>query len=278
MKLHLYGSGASEGVPALFCECENCVRFRKLGGKNIRTRTGAMVDEKLLIDFSADTYAHVLYGGLDLRKAEYLIVTHSHEDHLYAADLMTVKPPMAFYNRERRLEVYGNEKTIKKIEAEQKKYGRNPCEMQKYLQLHRIKAFEKVKVGEYEILPLPASHDKNEDCFIYCVTCNGKTLLYGHDTAYFSESVWNALTLHHLDCVVLDCTMVDTTGAFPEHMGLPDNIAVRKRMLENGMADENTVFIATHFTHIFNPEHARIRPIFEKAGIQTAYDGYEIDF
>ena len=31
--------------------------------KNIRTRTSLQIDDKLLIDFSPDTYAHTLYGG-----------------------------------------------------------------------------------------------------------------------------------------------------------------------------------------------------------------------
>ena len=48
MKLHFYGTGASEGVPAIFCECAYCKKIRALGGKNYRLRTCAQVDENLL--------------------------------------------------------------------------------------------------------------------------------------------------------------------------------------------------------------------------------------
>lgn len=52
----------------MFCECAVCERARRSGGRNIRTRSQAIVDEDLLIDFPADAYLHVLYGGLRLEK------------------------------------------------------------------------------------------------------------------------------------------------------------------------------------------------------------------
>lgn len=278
MKLHFYGTGASEGVPALFCQCENCQKMRRLGGKNLRTRTGAQVDEDLLIDFSADTYAHVLYGGLDLTKIQYLLVTHSHEDHLYAADLMTMKPPMAFYPGERSLQVFGNETTAEKIRRESEKYQRDPLEVGRYVKMNRMHSFEKQTAGAYEITAIPANHDPAEECFVYVIQKNGKTLLYGHDSAVFAEPAWEALRGFSFDCVVLDCTMVEETGIFKEHMGLPDNLIVRERMLREGMASEQTLFIATHFTHIYDPEQERIAPIFAEKGFLAAYDGMEVEF
>lgn len=64
MKLKYLGTAAAEGWPALFCHCEACKKARKLGGKNIRTRSQAIADNRLLIDFCADTYMHVLQQGL----------------------------------------------------------------------------------------------------------------------------------------------------------------------------------------------------------------------
>ena len=105
MKLHFYGTGASEGFPALFCQCENCARARKLGGKNIRTRASLGVDEELLIDFSQDTYSHCLYGGLDLTKIRHVLITHSHSDHFCPADIANILPPMAVTEPDRILHV-----------------------------------------------------------------------------------------------------------------------------------------------------------------------------
>lgn len=54
MKIQYLGT-AAEGLPALFCECETCKHAAFLGGRNIRTRSQAIIDDALLIDYPADT-------------------------------------------------------------------------------------------------------------------------------------------------------------------------------------------------------------------------------
>jgi hypothetical protein len=58
MKFQYLGTAAYEGIPAFFCNCENCKKSRNIGGKAVRTRSQAIIDETLLIDFPADTYIH----------------------------------------------------------------------------------------------------------------------------------------------------------------------------------------------------------------------------
>ena len=82
MKIKYLGTAAAEGIPALFCDCENCKRARKLGGRNIRTRSQALVDDALLIDFPPDTYMHFILHNIPLSKIKSCIITHSHYDHL----------------------------------------------------------------------------------------------------------------------------------------------------------------------------------------------------
>ena len=107
MKLKYLGTAAAEGVPALFCDCEVCQKSMKLGGKNIRTRSQAIIDNTLLIDFPPDTYWHFIQNNLPMDKIEHCIVTHSHQDHLYELDIFMRKkgfanfkephPPLNFY-------------------------------------------------------------------------------------------------------------------------------------------------------------------------------------
>ena len=87
MKLTYLGTAAAEGFPALFCNCEYCNEAKRLGGKNIRTRSQALINQDLLIDFPADTYAHFLNNGIKGDMIEHLIVTHAHSDHFYLDDL-----------------------------------------------------------------------------------------------------------------------------------------------------------------------------------------------
>ena len=45
MKLQYLGTAAAEGIPAVFCECENCIKSKENGGRNIRTRSQALIDD-----------------------------------------------------------------------------------------------------------------------------------------------------------------------------------------------------------------------------------------
>ncbi len=106
MKLKFFGTAAAEGFPALFCDCDSCHRARKAGGKNLRRRSQAVVDDKILIDFGPDTLSCALYDGLPLAHLHTCLITHSHEDHLSTgltdALLASCKtapdePPLDFY-------------------------------------------------------------------------------------------------------------------------------------------------------------------------------------
>ena len=87
MILQYLGTAAAEGIPALFCKCPVCRAARKAGGREIRTRSGALIDGKLKLDFGPDSYAHMLRYGLDYTGLQGVLITHSHTDHLASAEL-----------------------------------------------------------------------------------------------------------------------------------------------------------------------------------------------
>ena len=65
MKLTFLGTSAAEGFPAIFCNCEYCKEARKLGGKNIRSRSQTLINDDLLIDLPADSYWHFINNGIE---------------------------------------------------------------------------------------------------------------------------------------------------------------------------------------------------------------------
>ena len=95
MKLQYLGTGASEGMPSLFCNCNACAKARKAGGRNIRSRAQAIVDDRLLIDFGPDTYMHVTQYQVPLYAVQTCLITHAHADHLFASDFLRRKPVLA---------------------------------------------------------------------------------------------------------------------------------------------------------------------------------------
>ena len=62
-------------------------RVRREGGRNIRTRSQACIDDTLLIDLPPDTYMHAVFGGLPLQDIEHCLITHSHFDHFVPEEL-----------------------------------------------------------------------------------------------------------------------------------------------------------------------------------------------
>lgn len=61
MKIRYLGTTAAEGWPALFCSCSVCTHAREQGGKNLRTRTQAILDGEMLLDFPP-THTAMLYS------------------------------------------------------------------------------------------------------------------------------------------------------------------------------------------------------------------------
>ncbi|MDR0856754.1 MAG: hypothetical protein LBM78_05035, partial [Clostridiales bacterium] len=87
MKIRYMGTAAAEGIPAMFCACDTCRRALAAGGKNVMTRSQALIDDDLVVDFAADTYMHFLQAGKTLAGLKYALITHSHGDHVSFDDL-----------------------------------------------------------------------------------------------------------------------------------------------------------------------------------------------
>lgn len=274
MKLQYLGTGAAEGWPALFCDCFSCKMAREKGGKNIRTRSQAVIDEKLLIDFCPDTYYHELMFGLKLWEIEHCIITHGHTDHFYPTDLMMKALPYAKNGKEHMFHIYGSKKVNKlyeKMIAEEN----DSQNIRECVKVHTIKEFESFFVMEYEITPLLANHDLNEICFIYLIKDKfGKTLLYGNDTAYFPEETWSFLSGLRLDGVSLDCTM-GIMGNGTTHMGYRGDVETKLRLKKMGCIHEKTIFVLNHFSHNCGQgiSHEEMEEMAMKDGFLVSYDG-----
>ena len=276
MKLTFYGTGASEGVPAVFCECESCVQARKLGGRNLRTRTSARVDDHVLIDFSVDSFAHVLFGGLRLSQIHLVLITHSHLDHFFPDDLLAVDEPKAHLPQGWHVNVYGNQRVGA---IWQKAVRRNWSHRNdERISFQQLSLFQPVEMDGMTVTPLKADHIPGEECFLYRIERQGRSLLYAHDTHGLPEETWQALRQSHLDCVVLDCTSVMTPDVFSSHMSFQDNVAIRRRMLQEKIADEKTIFIATHFAHTYILPHSELQQRMAPEGFIPAYDGLCVEF
>lgn len=276
MKIRYLGTAAAEGMPASFCDCELCRQCRSERGKNIRTRSQALIDDRILIDFPADTYLHVLYQGLELHRIEHCLITHSHYDHLYPGELRMraneyahgISPHMTFYS------------TRPGCDRIEKNLAGTKTEIDDRVHVTEIRdKFVPFDVDGYQITPLKANHGQQIDPVFYAIEHEGKSLLYAHDTGYFPEETWSYLSGAGIrfDAVSLDCTMYRHSTR-DNHMGLPCCIEVRDRLKEIAVADEKTVFVLNHFSHNNADLHDAMVDTGAKEGFLVSYDGMELEF
>ena len=246
MKLTYLGTAAAEAVPGMFCECSFCENARKRGGKEIRRRSGAIINNDLLIDFSADTNVGMFAAGKRLSDVRHLIFTHSHGDHFCRQELEFRRSPAFCILPEDRepLHIYGNETVCGKL----KEYFGSEALPMYGLDINFVPPYVPFAAGEYTITPLSVVHCPPEDAYIYLFEKDGERILYANDTGVFPEATFEYLKGKKLDIVSLDCTMgfrANETG----HMGFPANLKVKNILTENGCVKPGTVFISHHFSH-----------------------------
>ncbi len=278
MKIEYLGTGAAEGIPAMFCRCEYCNGVRKRGGKEIRSRSQILIDGELSIDFPPDSFYHAAQFGCDFSAIKYLIVTHSHMDHFYAADFVLRGYKYAANMTSPSLDVFGNAEVIEIFRESARREMRE--EVSKHIRLHAISAFEAVAFGGWRVAALKAKHS-SEDPLVFLLEKDGKRILHLYDTALPPEEDYAFLSKlggRAVDLVTFDCTFLwDEVSSNARHMGLRENQAVFDRLQEIGLADGHTKKVITHFSHNNRPELERLRRAEEEYGVIAAYDGMEIE-
>lgn len=275
MRYKYYGTAAAEGIPAIYCECELCKKARTNGGKDIRTRSQCTVDDTLLIDYPADTYWHT-FSGLDLRKIRTYLITHSHQDHLYEAELRMREKGYAILQDYSPIHVYGGIDVCNKIHMAVAESA------EPYVQLHLIQPFEPFEADGYRITPLAANHDRYSDPMIFLIEKDGTCILHSNDTGYYPEKTFEYLSSNpvHIDLASFDCTeplRKPDNHKVNGHMNLATVCYVKERLQEIGCIDENTVCVLNHFSHNGKLLHEEIESLVKEKGFLVSYDGLELD-
>ncbi|MGN0807908.1 MAG: MBL fold metallo-hydrolase [Candidatus Coproplasma sp.] len=277
MKIKFLGTAASEGVPAMFCNCRYCQEIRRRGVKEFRTRTQVLIDSDLSIDFPPEAYSHSLNFGVDLSALKYLMVTHSHMDHFYAHDFILRGYKYAELEEEV-LSIYGNDEIVKVFE--ECTLRELKPEVAPHLKVNAIRPYQSLSFGEYRVLTIPAIHGTKEDALLYYVEKGGKGYLHLYDTGDLADEAVDFLAKQNAkaDVVAFDCTFLDAPyEKGRRHMCVEGDMELANRLEKAGVIDGNTVKVITHFSHNANPVRERLKVIEEKYGVIAAYDGLSIE-
>ncbi len=275
MEIRFLGTGAAEGAPAIFCNCDTCKELRRRG--EYYTRAQYLIDGVLGIDFPADAYYHALRFDLDLSAMRYLIVTHSHIDHFYPQDF--ILRGYKYADKERQpLTVYGSHEVLEIFREGTRREIKQS--VQKNFTLVEIFPFQPFTCGEYRVTPLLANHGALENPFVYLVEKGEKRYLHLTDTGRLPRATLDYLEDYGkpFDLVTFDCTFLNGVGgANARHMGLEDNRAMQEEFSRRGLVNEKTKYAITHYSHNSAPLKENLQAAGEKYGYIPAYDGMRVN-
>ncbi|MCI0478380.1 MAG: MBL fold metallo-hydrolase [Anaerolineales bacterium] len=269
MRLTFLGTGAGEGYPDIFCECERCREARTLGGRNLRLRSSLLVNDDLLLDFGPDLLASAHRCGVSLSTIRTILVTHGHSDHFHLVNLVFRKPGMTSV-RPLRLKLFAPSDAIQAIQNA----FLNLDDVLTDTQI--IAPFENWEHRGYRFASYQAFHGEGRiEALFYSVDDGQHRCLYATDTGPFPEATWQALAGQTFDAIILEETM--GPGEYPQHMNWQTFLAHHRRFKDAGMLRPGGRVYATHIGHNWNPPHDKVVEVLEPHGVIVAYDGLVIE-
>ena len=109
MKVTILGSGTSQGIPIIMCNCEVC---RSNDPKDKRLRTSILIETEnttICIDAGPDFRYQMLRANV--QKLDAILITHEHKDHIGGLD--DVRP--FIFKQQKPITVYASTAAQKEI-------------------------------------------------------------------------------------------------------------------------------------------------------------------
>jgi phosphoribosyl 1,2-cyclic phosphate phosphodiesterase len=272
MELLLLGTAAAEAWPCPWCGCSACTEAQRRGGRDIRTRAGALLDGCVKIDFGPDTLMQMQREHRTLRDVTTLVFTHGHDDHFTPTELQYRGPGSVTQSPLPLMHVYANAEIGERL---REIYGDKFAEM--HMELHPpLEPFQPVTTADgTEILPQPAAHSPG--ALLLRLTRHGRSVFQGHDSGVYPEETIAALGKAPLHLALFDCTYGPTPYNYHGHLGIPGVIESAERLRRVGAITEQTTLVATHFSHNGGALYDELVTAFAPHGIRVAADGMIFD-
>ncbi len=281
MKLKYLGTAAAEGIPGIFCNCETCKKALELGGRNVMSRSQAFIDREILIDLNADSYMHAIKEGKMLWDIGFILITHSHLDHLAINDISMRINDVSYNKKYKKLKMYMSEFARKRLQdyIDLTAHANLKICIDWVYDFIVIKPYEPFEVNGYIVTPFPAVHSVEGDALVFLIEKDGQSIFYGNDTGVFSEDIDDYLvkTGKKINLLSLDCTKGDKEENYNTHMSMLEGRKIADRFLAKGIIDQNTKLYYTHFSHNCKMVYDELKESAKKYGFEVAYDGLEVD-
>jgi phosphoribosyl 1,2-cyclic phosphate phosphodiesterase len=286
MRLRFLGTAASEGYPDAFCDCANCRRARERGGRSLRRRSAALIDDELLIDFGPDLMAAALMDGISLAGVRYCLQTHEHSDHLDPSHFQS-RSALCGVHGNPTLEYYATEGALTTVAAALGAWTDrglfDPAVGDRYnLSARPIAPFQLFEVGPYRVHSLQALHDPDQlVALLYLIERDGRCLFYATDTGELPEETWAYLASFRsaggrIHLVAMDHTF-GLQGRVVGHMNWEQFTEQTARLRSEGVLAAEARVFAHHLAHHSHPSHEELAVFAAERGYEIAYDGLVVE-
>ena len=158
MKLIFLGTGTSQGVPVIGCQCEVC---RSQDRRDKRLRTSAYIEVgglHIVIDAGPDFRQQMLRH--DIRKLDAILLTHEHKDHTAGIDDVRAFNFVDFPEIHP-MHIYASRNTLDTITKDfDYAFAENKYRGVPVIELHEISHQRSFTIGEQEIIAIEGSHSE----------------------------------------------------------------------------------------------------------------------
>lgn len=251
MKVTFLGTGTSQGIPVIACNCEVCLSEDK---KDKRLRTSVFIEvqnQTFVIDTGPDFRQQMLRENI--QKLDAVLFTHEHKDHIAGLDDVR-----AFnFKQKKDMEIYATDNVIKALKRE----FYYAFETEKYpgvpqLHINQIEN-ENFEIGGVNIIPIEVMHYKMQ---VFGFRINN--FAYITDAKTIPEA--ELQKLKDLDVLVLNALR---KTEHISHLNLEEAIEWAKRI-----KPQKTYF--THISHLMG-KHNDVSVELPQ-NIEIAYDGLKL--
>ena len=155
MKVTFLGTGTSQGVPVIGCDCEVCLSKKS---KDKRLRSSVLVsknNKNILVDIGPDFRQQMLNNNI--KNLHAIILTHEHNDHIIGLDDVR---PINFLHR-KNMKVYCVERVAKELKSRfAYVFDHNPYPGAPRVEICLINEKDPFVVGGQHIIPIEVFHGK----------------------------------------------------------------------------------------------------------------------
>ncbi len=268
MNIRLLGTGAADGIPSFYGNDDVSRYARQHGGKDVRSRSAAIVDGTIKIDLPPDTLMQMRRDGVCACDWTALLFTHSDDDHFAPSELQYSLIPFTELDH-LPYTIFANDVVSKRI---RQRYPEWPME------IVETRSFECFEHCGYRFIPVKATHITDEDCHNFLIQREGKTLLYATDTGIWSEETFAFLDQFRVDALILECTDGVDPTPYEGHLDISECIMIVGRLRTMGVLKDGSRVVTTHHSVRGLARHCDLEAAFAGHGIEPGFDGMLIEF